>query len=146
MSSQTAAHFPHDELAALGFVYISAARANARALQESEAIAQIDTMVGPGRRLDPESEARLRDALSRERLYNRGSAQAGIRIWKLAAQQKLVFSPQDIRAIDQAQHTSISCPAMKKPIAANYGQGPWGFVLPEAVDTLKHPPTLQATD
>ena len=146
ISSQTAAHFPHDELSGLNFIYISVARANARNLQEIEAVAQIDTIVGPGRRLDPESEARLRDALSRERLYNRGLSQAGVRIWKMASQQKLVFSADDLSKIERAQHMAIACPAMGKPMEANYGQGPWGFVLPEAEDTLKNPPPLQVAD
>ena len=53
MSSQTASHFPHHELSGLNYIYISVARANARQLQEVEAIAQIDTIAGPGRRITP---------------------------------------------------------------------------------------------
>ena len=73
-------------------------------------------------------------------------SQAGIRVWKIASQWKLAFSKDDIRIIELAQHTPLTCPAMGKPANAGSGQAPWGFVLPEAEDTLKHPPKLQVAD
>jgi hypothetical protein len=145
MSSGTAAHFPHDELAGMNLIYVYVTRYNDRVLQEVDTIAQLDAMAGPGGRLLPESLARLRDALSHARLNNRAMANYGLRIWQMASQQKIAFSGEDLRLIHEAQRDPIACPIMRKP-AANYGQGPWDFVLPAAEDMLKHPLPLQVAE
>jgi len=159
MASQTASHFPHKELANYNYIYANVARANVRTLAELSTMSQLSTMVGPGRKLDPSSEARLRDALSEARFLNRGVARAGFNLWAAAAQQKMVFSPADARLIADAQTRPLArvgsaniiggqgkdivgCPAIGKPVATSYGQSQWGFVLPQVAETLKHPPKL----
>lgn len=143
MSSETAAHFPADEVAGLSAIYVYGARYNDRTLQEVDTIAQLDTMAGPGRKLDPESEARLREALSHERLNNRALSNYGVRIWQVVAQRHLKFSKEDFHLIDAAQRQPVSCPVAEIP-AAGYGQAPWGSVLDDANEILAHPPQLQA--
>jgi hypothetical protein len=158
MASQTATHFSHDELAAISYIYMNVERANARTLQELEAMTRLSTMVGPGRRLDPASEVQLREALSQARWLNRGVVRASSNIWTVAVEQKMVFSRDDARLIAGALRSplfpvtrtrfqiSSGCPSIGKPMAVDYGQAEWGFVLPDAQDMLKHPPRLRIAD
>jgi hypothetical protein len=154
MASQTASHFSHDELAGISYIYVNIERANARTLQELEAMTGLSTIVGPGRRLDPASEAQL----SQARWLNRGIVRASSNIWTVAIEQKMVFSRDDARLIAEALQKPLfpvtrsrsriisGCPTISKPMAASYGQAEWGFVLPDAQDMLKHPPHLQVSD
>ncbi len=158
MASQTASHFSHDELAGISYIYVNIERANTRTLQELEAMTRLSTIVGPGRRLDPASEAQLREALSQARWLNRGIVRASSNIWTVAVEQKMVFSRDDARLIAEAlqkplfpvtrSHSRIvsGCPTIGKPMAASYGQAGWGFALPDAQDMLKHPPQLDIAD
>ncbi len=158
MGSQTAAHFSHDELAGISYIYVNIERANARTLQELDAMTRLSTMVGPGRRLDPVSEGQLREALSQARWLNRGVVRASSNIWTVAVEQKMVFSREDARqivdalqkplfAVTRTRSQALSgCPTIGKPMAASYGQAEWGFVLPDARDMLKHPPQLRIAD
>ena len=157
MASQTASHFSHDELASISYIYVNIERANARTLQELDAMNRLATMVGPGRRLDPVSEAQLREALSQARWLNRGIVRASSNIWTVAVEQKMVFSQSDARLIAGALQSplfpvtrirsqSSGCPTIGKPMATTYGQAEWTFAVPEAQDMLKHPPPLRVGD
>jgi hypothetical protein len=64
VASQTSAHFPPEQLAALSSLYKRVQHAEEFAVAENEAWNGLYVMVGPGRRLDPASEADLRKALS----------------------------------------------------------------------------------
>ena len=64
VASQTATHFPPEQLAALSSLYKRVQRGEEFATRELEAWSHLYAMVGPGRRLDPASEAQLRQALS----------------------------------------------------------------------------------
>src|SRR5262249_14454598 len=64
VASQTATHFPPEQLAALASLYKQVERAEVASTSQNEAWSRLYTMVGPGRRLDPASEADLRMALS----------------------------------------------------------------------------------
>jgi hypothetical protein len=63
VASQAASHFSPEQLAALSSLYKSVQRADLLSTREMEAWSDINTMVGPGRRLDSTSEADLRKAL-----------------------------------------------------------------------------------
>src|SRR6185503_2406555 len=71
VASQTATHFPREQLAALGGLYKIVQRIEEYGVPETEDWSGLYAMVGPGRRLDPASEAQLRSALGRARNANR---------------------------------------------------------------------------
>jgi hypothetical protein len=146
MASQTALHFPREELSDLTDLYNSVSRANDRNLQETEVWAQIDTIVGPGRRLDPASEAPLRNAVSLARSYNRGLALAGLRILQAVEKRTMAFSAQDSRDIVRAERQALPCVPLGAIVPPNYGQGPLDNVMPEYEAALKHLPAFKQAD
>lgn len=80
LASQTATHFPRLLLADLAATYARVNKADELALVEANSWTDLNTMVGPGRRLDPPSEDRLRAALGHAHYYNQGITTLGMRI------------------------------------------------------------------
>ena len=78
MASQTAPHFPQEELARLSRAYSQEVDLSVDNRKELLAWANLSVMVGPGLRLDSASEAELRKALSQARYYNRIMTLAGL--------------------------------------------------------------------
>jgi len=70
-SGQAVAHFSPDELEAIGRVYRFIDGGRRRIEQEDAAWTTLQAVSGPGRRLDPETEGRLFEALGEARAANR---------------------------------------------------------------------------
>jgi len=126
VASQTATHFPRQQLA-----YITSLNKFLERLQENnsaelEAWSQLHSMTGPGRHLDPASESELRKALSSARtldnVYVSLSLQLGDRVKSL----QLPFSQSDLDALKAARSRLPASFPICQPIGAPtafYGQG-----------------------
>ena len=136
VASQTATHFSRQHLAALTITYRQIAVLVDRGTQEVATWNSLYAMVGPGRRLDPASEDRLRDALGQARGLNRlmsGASEGTIVRTKTLG---LPFSPENLSAISYTETVSLSDPALTArigaictpigPVPPNYGQAMFG--------------------
>ena len=110
VASQTATHFPRQQLADITDTYKRIARNEDFSVQEIGAWNSLYAMVGPGRRLDPASEARLRDALSQARSINRLMAVLSGQMLDRVNALGLSFSPEDLARIAQARSESLQLP------------------------------------
>jgi hypothetical protein len=95
VASQTASHFPPEQLAALSSLYKSVQRAEVYGTREMEAWVDLNTIAGPGRRLDPVSEGDLRRTLSRARDLGGTMATVSAFVVMQAARIDLPFSPAE---------------------------------------------------
>jgi len=148
VASQTATHFPRQQLAELATIYGFVHKADSFNLAEANIWAELHTMVGPGRRLDPPDEARLRAALSLARYDNRTLTILGLRIVQRMEKQDMPFSKDDLDLIAAGKHRvltanrySICLPVGAVPAA--YGQAPLTD-LSEIDDGLKRLPDFVA--
>jgi hypothetical protein len=98
-SSQAAVHFPREQLAALDTIYKFVRTADETSGMEHAQWTELYAMVGPGRRLDAVSEARLRSALGQARALNRLMTAAAINIIQRTHDLNLSFSPADLKSI-----------------------------------------------
>jgi hypothetical protein len=96
VASQTATHFPRAELADLAVNYYYVQRAFGYVPAESQAWYTLASIVGPGRRLDPASEAELRTSLSLARGYSRSMVALSSNLINSASLRKLPFSQGDL--------------------------------------------------
>jgi len=152
MASQTATHFPRQLLGEITGTYKQVARLEQFSADEINAWNSLYAMVGPGRRLDPASEAKLREALGQARSTNRLmsllSDQTAIRVKGLG----LPFSAQDLDLIDLYKHQPLLEPgtimqsggialgAICAPLGrppSSYGQGMYGGAVAQINDALK---------
>ncbi len=134
VASQTATHFPRQQLAELSDIYKIVERSQESLAQEGIAWSELYTMVGPGRRLDPASEAQLRSALSRARAYNRSLATISTFLVRDVQGMSLPFNPAELDRIAEARTQSLSSIANLAasseicgpigPVPPNYGEGP----------------------
>jgi len=108
VASQTATHFPRDQLANLPGLYKIIQRSETYYNMEFEAWSDLYAMVGPGRRLDPGSEAELRKALGRARNTNRSMAVVATFLVSQAQAIDLPFSQADFGAISAAEKRSLA--------------------------------------
>ena len=129
MASQTATHFPRQQLADLAIIYGYVRKADAFAEPEVAAWTELSALSGPGRRLDPAAEDRLRAALGRARYYTRTRAELGASIIHQMKKQNLVFTKEDLAVIEQGKKRSMTprnryvCGPIG-PAAPAYGQAP----------------------
>lgn len=109
-----------------------------------EAWNELATIVGPGRRLDPASEAELRKALSSARSYSQSLATLSANLINRLNRHNLPYSPQDLdqiavarnRIADAISGNAKSAIAICHPIGAvpaEYGQSAIG-VLPATIE------------
>jgi hypothetical protein len=152
VASQIATHFSREELAGLSYIYGLVRRADDSSEPEQLAWTELNMMVGPGRRLEPASEVKLRSALGRARFYNRTVALTGMRINQAIKEDRVGFSQDDLAAITEARfgspdhppHDGYLTPYMLcKPIGAvppGYGQSTLGASLPLMDDAVRNPP------
>jgi hypothetical protein len=108
VASQTATHFPPGQLAQLGAIYKVVQRLEDHAIPESQAWSDLYAMVGPGRRLDPASEAGLRSALGRARNDGRTIATLAVFLVNQAQALDLPFSKSEREQIDRARTQPLS--------------------------------------
>lgn len=144
VASQAAVHFPRQELATLNAIYQFVRRADALGAEEKAHWNSLYAMVGPGRRLDPASEARLRDAMSQARSWNREMATVGANIINRVKTLNLPFSASDLDSIALSEREplvksrkeysptgQVCAPIEASP--AVYGQAMSGYV-PNSTD------------
>jgi hypothetical protein len=130
LASQTATHFPRQELANLASIYGFVRKADAFAEPEVAAWTDLSTMSGPGRRLDPVAEDRLRTALGRARYFNRTRTELGIVIINHMKNRDVVFSKDDLALIEGGKKRAKEIPGNRYlcgPMGAatsSYGQAP----------------------
>lgn len=152
VASQTATHFPRQQLADLAVIYGFVRKANDLNLADANSWAALHTMVGPGRRLDPSAQDRLRAALSEARYYNRSLATLGLRIVQRMEQQDMQFSRDDLKLIARAETRPLagSNGAVNStclpigPAPTSYGQAPLAAAMAEIDTQLKHLPEFKA--
>lgn len=110
VASQTATHFPRQQLADISHTYIVIETIKQNYSQETDDWRDLYTMVGPGRRLDPASEAQLRKALSHARASNRSiTSLSGLMVGEIKS-LNLSFSPHDISEIAKARRVPLVGP------------------------------------
>ena len=149
VASQTAAHFPPQQLADISHAYKSIEQIDREYLLEEDDWHDLYAIVGPGRRLDPASEANLRKALSRARASNRAMVSlSGVTIG-FVKNLNLPFSPADLAGISNAEQAPLAPPnrtlnernstkAICSPmgeVPATYGQAQFSY-LPPMVDGM----------
>ena len=147
MASQTVTHFPRQQLADLAIIYGFIRKADIFEQPEIEAWTDLSAMVGPGRRLDPGSEDRLRAALGRARYYNRTITVLGVRILQLIKRQSIPFSADDLarinkaRSLPQTPDSKSTCSPLGAAPPA-YGQAPLSPATKLIDEQLKHLPNF----
>jgi hypothetical protein len=138
LASQTATHFPRQELANLAMIYGFVRKADTFAEPEVAAWTELSGMSGPGRRLDPVTEDRFRAALGHARYFNRTRAELGMVMIDRMKNQDIVFSKDDL-AIIEAGKERVARPGNRAlcgpigPAMSSYGQGPMS-TTPTRVD------------
>ena len=149
VASQTATHFPRQQLADISHTY--------RAIETLGQVHDLEltdwrdlyTIVGPGRRLDPVSEGELRKALSGARTSARALTSLSGVVLSQVKNLDLSFSPDDLSGIANARHAPLvgtgrplnarnSTVTICSPIGtvpASYGQAQFSF-LPSMLDGM----------
>jgi hypothetical protein len=108
LASQVATHFTRQQLNGLGRIYNVVRVTNAMAPLELETWSVLGTITGPGRRLDPASEADLRKAISVARSYNRNMANTSFQMLRALKPLNLPFDEYDKRAMIHARDESLA--------------------------------------
>jgi len=108
VAAETATHFPRQELAQLADLYQLVARMEGMTQFNFQAWSELYAMIGPGRRLDPASEADLRKALSLARATNRSYASQAITLVFRTQALRLPFSGSDLQLIADAKRRSLT--------------------------------------
>ena len=153
VASQTATHFPRQQLAELATIYGFVRKADGFNLADANVWAELYTMVGPGRRLDPSAQDRLRAALSEARYDNRTLAILGLRIVQRMEKLDMQFSKDDLNlialtrtrplAVSAGGGVNFTCVPIGT-VPASYGQAPLAAVMAEMNTQLKHPSQFKA--
>jgi len=153
VASQTATHFPRQQLAQLAVIYGFVRKADDLNLADANSWAALHTMVGPGRRLDPSAQDRLRAALSEARYYNRSIAILGLRIVQRMEELDVKFSKDDLSLIAEARTRPLTVSAGEGlnftclpigPVPAAYGQAPLAAAQAQIDTQLKHLPEFKS--
>jgi len=112
VASQTAVHFPRHQLAELGALYKTVQRIEESFVLDTIAWSDLYAMVGPGRRLDPASEAGLRTALVRARSSGRTMALLSTFLVTQTRAMNLPFSKSDLELIAAARTQPMTRPTL----------------------------------
>jgi hypothetical protein len=140
VASQTATHFPRQQLADMAGVYKFVQRLESFSGREIDAWTVLFSMTGPGRRLDAASESELRKALSSARYSNRVLASLGQQMADRVKGLHLPFSQGDLASIAAAKRLRVPGQANNPcdpigPAPAIYGQAA-GVALPGDLSAL----------
>ena len=144
VASQSATHFPRDQLHALQYVY-NIMNYDARLSDDENRVwSTIYTMVGPGRRLGAGEAQSLREALVNARTINLEIATLAVRLTEQLKALNLDFDADERAKIRKvltmpmaAVDTRGACEPVSKVIPPNYGQSPWSQLLPEGAEAVK---------
>ena len=123
VASQTATHFQRQQLVGIANSYKFVQRLEEFARPEIEIWNTLYTMSGPGRRLEPASEAELRKALSNARTTNLIYLGLSSRLIDSINSLHLPFSGEDLKSMAAASQPSPSQCEPIGPVPAFYGQG-----------------------
>lgn len=139
VASQTATHFPRQQLADIAAAYKVIERIEDLSAIEIADWNELYTMVGPGRRLDPASEAALRKALSEGRSAGRTMAGLGFQLANRVKTLHLPFSRDDLDRIASSRRPPVSAAPADiclpiGPVTASYGQAANALGLPLGPD------------
>jgi len=127
VASQTATHFPRQQLADLAGVYKFVQRLETFSGREIDAWTVLFSMTGPGRRLDSSSESEIRKSLSSARYSNRVLASLGQQMAGRVKTLHLPFTQEDLASMEAAKRpralgaTNNTCEPIG-PATAFYGQ------------------------
>jgi len=124
VAAETATHFPRQQLANMASLYQLVVRMEGLTQLDLQAWNALYPMIGPGRRLDPTSEAELRKALSLARATSRSYASQAITLIVRTQALGLPFNTDDLKQIANAQQRSMATPnsrALPNPITAICG-------------------------
>ena len=94
---QTASHFSRVELTNLAAIYEFVDNIDRVALPEQSAWAEIATVSGPGRAIEPAEVAQLRNAVSQARVLNRVTSVAAIRLRQVTEDAHIPFDAQTVK-------------------------------------------------
>jgi hypothetical protein len=132
VAAETATHFPRQQLADLGSLYLQVERMEGLSQFEFQAWSNLYAMVGPGRRLDPASEADLRNALSLARATSRSYASQALTLVNRTRALGLPFNSNDLKQIADAMKISLTETRLNSPIPDTTSAicGPIGPVPP----------------
>ncbi len=132
VAAETATHFPRQQLANLASLYQLVERMEGLTQLSVQAWNELYAIVGPGRRLDPASEAELRRALSLTRAINRNYASLSSTLVVRAQALGLPYSRDDLKLIADAKNWSLTeaLPGAPSPDATSAICGPVGAVPP----------------
>ena len=132
VASQTATHFPRQQLADLSDIYKVVEREQENYTLEVTAWSDLSAMVGPGRRLDPASEAQLRSALTRARAIGRNMAANSMFMVAGVRRMGLSFSRDELDRITEVRTQSLTDdkPTLTRPGTLSAICGPIGAVPP----------------
>jgi hypothetical protein len=134
VASQAATHFPRQYLTDLAGIYRLVQSMGSRSVLEIEDWSDIGAMIGPGRRLDPASEADLRKALIRASGYDNGITSLAGQLLDGVTALHLPFSQKDLeniaamrrRALDDKAATTFSICRPLGAVPSHYGLSPVG--------------------
>ena len=147
MASQTATHFPRQQLANLAIIYGFVRKADAFAEPEVAAWTELSGMSGPGRRLDGAAEDRLRAAIGRARYFNRTRTELGEAMLSRMKDQDIPFSREDLAVIDAGkkrttrQNDRYLCGPIGPAMPA-YGQAPLSDTPTHIEEAIKNLPNF----
>jgi len=142
VASQTATHFPRQQLADISHTYKALETLEQVYNSETDDWRDLYAIVGPGRRLDPASEAELRKTLSRARSSSRSIASLSGVMLTYVKSLDLSFGPDDFARIAHARRVPLtetrrtlsernSTATICSPIGAVpaiYGQGQFSYL------------------
>ena len=94
---QTASHFSRVELTNLAAIYEFVDNLDRVVLPEQSAWAEIATVSGPGRAIQPAEVVQLRNAVNQARVMNRVTAVAAIRLRQVADDARIHYDAQTVK-------------------------------------------------
>ncbi len=138
VASQTATHFPRQQLAALGAVYKVVQRLEDHAAPDRDAWSDLYAMVGPGRRLDPSLDTQLQNAIGRARWQDVTMSTLSMFLVDQARALGLPFTQSELAEIEAARTAPLQARPGNKtepatlastcapigPVPPGYGQAP----------------------
>jgi len=95
---QTASHFSRVELTNLAAIYEFVDNLDRVVLPEQSAWAEIATVSGPGRAIQPAEVVQLRNAVNQARVLNRVTAVAGIRLRQVADDAHIAYDAETVKS------------------------------------------------
>ena len=150
VASETAPHFPSGQLQRLAATYKYVQRIDETTRQELEHWTVLYGIVGPGRHLDPVSEAQLRQALGQARGSNRFVTNLSSLLIRATGNMELEFSPGDRARLAQVKQYQLMGhkPQLYMPLGSSicdpigpvptaYGQAPLSAMPALLSDAVK---------